>query len=165
VLPVGVRLGVDVGSVRIGVAVSDPAAAMALPLEVVPADRHGGADLDRVAELARSYGALEVVVGLPLTLRGEEGAAAAAARSFADRLAPRVAPVRVRMVDERLSTVTAAAELRAAGVSSREGRGKVDASAAAVLLQSALDADRAARAAADKHETPVPGADQDDSTT
>lgn len=147
-LPEGVRLGVDVGSVRIGVAVSDPAASIALPLEAVPADRYGGTDLARIAELAAAYAVVEVVVGLPLTLRGEEGAAAGAARSFADRLAPRVAPARVRMVDERLSTVTAATSLRAAGVSSREGRGKVDAAAAAVLLQAALDTDRAARASA-----------------
>jgi putative Holliday junction resolvase len=95
-----------------------------------------------------AYAAVEVVVGLPLTLRGEEGTAAGAARSFADRLTAVVTPVRVRMVDERLSTVTAATSLRAVGVSSRQGRGTVDAAAAAVLLQAALDADRAARASA-----------------
>jgi putative holliday junction resolvase len=148
VLPEGVRLGVDVGSVRIGVAVSDPAAHVALPLEVVPADRYGGSDVARIAELAAAYAVVEVVVGLPLTLRGEEGAAAAAARSFGDRLVARVAPARVRFVDERLSTVTAAASLRASGVSTRQGRGTVDAAAAAVLLQAALDTDRAARASA-----------------
>jgi putative Holliday junction resolvase len=149
VLPEGVRLGVDVGSVRIGVAVSDPAGAVAVPLEVVAADRYGGTDLERIVELVREYAAVEVVVGLPLTLRGEEGAAAAAARSFRDRLDPQVGPtVRVRMVDERLSTVTATTRMRAAGVSTRQGRGTVDAAAAAVLLQAALDADRAARASA-----------------
>ncbi|RKS77747.1 putative Holliday junction resolvase [Motilibacter peucedani] len=135
------RLGVDVGSVRIGVAVSDPRGTVAVPLETVArASRRSGADLARLRELVQEYDAVEVVVGLPLSLSGAEGAAAEAARAFAVRLARAVAPVPLRMVDERLSTVAAHRGLRAAGVTERQGRGRVDASAAAFLLQAALDA-------------------------
>ncbi|RZS89425.1 putative Holliday junction resolvase [Motilibacter rhizosphaerae] len=142
----GVRLGVDVGSVRVGVAVSDPRGTLAVPLETVPrATGRSRTDVDRIAQLVADYAAVEVVVGLPLTLRGEEGAAAEAARLFARRLEGRLGRIPVRFVDERLSTVSATRDLRSAGLGSRESRGRVDASAAAVLLQSALDADRAAQ--------------------
>jgi putative Holliday junction resolvase len=138
----GVRLGVDVGSVRIGVAVSDPAGVAAVPVETVARDPRGTADLDRIATLADERDAIEVVVGLPRSLSGAEGAAAEAARGFARRLAARIVPVPVRLVDERLSTVSAGRDLRAAGVSGRKGRRVVDQAAAAVILQTALDTER-----------------------
>lgn len=134
------RLAVDVGSVRVGVARSDPSGLLASPLEVIP---HGRGDLDRLAELVAGHDALEVIVGLPTTLSGREGAAAAAAREVASALAARIAPVPVRLVDERFTTTTAHAVLRQGGKDSRARRGIVDQAAAAVLLQAALDAERA----------------------
>jgi putative Holliday junction resolvase len=135
-----VRLAVDVGSVRVGVARSDPSGMLASPLEVIP---HGRGDLDRLAALVAGHEALEVIVGLPTTLSGREGPAAAAAREVASALAARIAPVPVRLVDERFTTTTAHAVLRQGGKDSRARRGIVDQAAAAVLLQAALDAERA----------------------
>jgi putative Holliday junction resolvase len=134
----GVRLAVDVGSVRLGVARSDPGGILATPLAVVAA---GPRAKDELATLAR--GALEVIVGLPTSLSGREGAAAAGARAFAADLAGRLAPVPVRLVDERFTTTTAHEALRRGGKDSRARRQVVDAAAAAVLLQAALDAERA----------------------
>ena len=136
----GVRLAVDVGSVRIGVARSDPGGVLASPLTVV---RSGSGDLDALATLAASADAIEVIVGLPTSLSGREGAAAAGARSFAAELAGRLAPVPVRLVDERFTTTQAHEALRRGGKDSRARRSVVDAAAAAVLLQAALDAERA----------------------
>ncbi|MBO0829216.1 MAG: Holliday junction resolvase RuvX [Streptosporangiales bacterium] len=135
----GVRLGVDVGSVRVGVAACDPDGVLATP--VVTLSRDAG-DLDALADLATERDALEVVVGLPTSLSGREGPAALAAREYATRVAARVAPVPVRLVDERLSTVTAEHGLRVAGVGGRSRRKVVDQMAAVVILQSALDAER-----------------------
>lgn len=136
------RLGVDVGSVRVGVARSDPGALVVVPVETVPRDAAGRRDLDRIVALVAEYDVLEVVVGLPRTLRGEEGSAAEAARRYATAIARRIAPVGVRLVDERLSTVSAHRSLRDAGVRGRRHRPVVDQVAAVVILQSALDAER-----------------------
>jgi len=136
----GVRLAVDVGSVRVGVARSDPGGILASPLAVLSS---GPDDLDELAELAASADAIEVIVGLPTSLSGREGPAAGGARSFAADLAGRVAPIPVRLVDERFTTTQAHDALRRGGRDSRARRGVVDAAAAAVLLQSALDAERA----------------------
>jgi len=135
----GVRLAVDVGSVRVGVARSDPAGVLATPLATVP---RGRGDLDRLAGLAVASDAIEVIVGLPATLSGREGVAAADARRFAVALAGRLAPVQVRMVDERFTTVTAHDALRSGGRDARARRAVVDQAAAAVLLQAALDSER-----------------------
>ena len=142
----GVRLAVDVGSVRVGVARSDPDGILASPLTVLrpgprkPAER---SELEELATLAASADAIEVIVGLPTSLSGREGAAAAAARSFAADLAGRLAPIPVRLVDERFTTTQAHDALRRGGKDSRARRGVVDAAAAAVLLQAALDTERA----------------------
>ncbi len=136
----GVRLAVDVGSVRIGVARSDPGGILASPLTVLAS---GPADLDELAKLAASEDAIEVIVGLPTSLSGREGTAAQGARSFASELAGRVAPIPVRLIDERFTTTQAHDALRRGGRDSRARRHVVDAAAAAVLLQSALDAERA----------------------
>lgn len=138
----GVRLGVDVGSVRVGVARCDPSGLLATPVETVQR-RQDGADLHRISQLARECDALEIVVGLPRSLSGTEGPAAAAARQYAEAVAGLVRPVPVRLVDERLSTVTAERALRNAGVAGRRHRAVVDQAAAVVILQSALDAERA----------------------
>lgn len=134
----GVRIAVDVGSVRLGVARSDPGGILATPVAVVAA---GTRARDELASLAQ--GAIEVIVGLPTTLSGREGPAATGARAFAADLAQRLAPTPVRMVDERFTTTTAHQALRGGGKDSRARRQVVDAAAAAVLLQAALDAERA----------------------
>jgi putative holliday junction resolvase len=135
----GVRLGIDAGSARIGVARSDPDGILASPVETVPC---GKGDVDRITALAAEYDAVEVVVGLPVSLSGREGPAAATARRFAARIAGRLDPGRVRLFDERLTTVTAANGLRERGVRGRAARKVVDQAAATVLLQAALDAER-----------------------
>ena len=136
----GVRLAVDVGSVRIGVARSDPGGVLATPLTVLAAGPDARAAL---ARLVAGEGAFEVIVGLPTSLSGREGAAAAKARGFAAELAGQLAPVPVRLVDERFTTTEAHGALRRGGKDSRARRQVIDAAAAAVLLQAALDAERA----------------------
>ena len=136
----GVRLGLDPGDARIGVARSDPSGFLATPLETVKRSR---GDLARLAEIVAEEGAVEVVVGLPRSLSGREGPAAAKVRVFAGRLARRIAPVPVRLCDERLSTVSAEAMLRDRGRSGGKRRAVVDMAAAVVILQHALDTERA----------------------
>lgn len=142
----GRRLGVDVGSVRVGVAASDPSGLLATPVRTVQRDPDEAADAPRdlaeVASLVAELGVVEVVVGLPRTLAGAEGAAAAAARQYARRLAVRITPVPVRLVDERLTTVDAHRTLRESGVEGRRHRAVVDQAAAVLILQAALDAER-----------------------
>ena len=139
----GVWVAVDVGSVRVGVARSDPLGSLALPLVTLRRDARTDRDVDELAALVREYEAVGVVVGLPRTLRGEEGAAAAAARAYADLLRPRVAPVPVRFLDERLTTVSAQRKLQQSGVRSRAGRAVIDQAAAVELLEHWLDTRRA----------------------
>jgi putative Holliday junction resolvase len=135
----GVRLGVDVGTVRIGVARSDPGGLLASPLDTV---RRGAGDVGELARLAGENEAMEVVVGLAIGLAGHEGKSAADGRSFAAALAARLAPVPVRLLDERFTTVLAHAALEQGGHGSRARRQAVDKAAAALLLQGALDAER-----------------------
>ena len=134
----------DVGDVRIGVARSDPSGLIATPLETVP---RGRGDLARLHALAAEDDAVEVVVGLPRSLSGGEGPAAAKVRLFARRLADAVAPVPVRLCDERLSTVSAEAVLRERGKKGQKRRAVVDQAAAVVILQNALDTERGTGAA------------------
>lgn len=136
----GVRLGVDPGDARIGVARSDPSGILATPVETI---QRGRGDLQRLHKLVVEYGAIEVVVGLPRSLGGGEGPAAAKVRRFAARLARRVHPVPVRLCDERLTTVSAEAMLRERGRRGRDRRSVVDQAAAVLILQQALDTERA----------------------
>ncbi|HET8560666.1 MAG TPA: Holliday junction resolvase RuvX [Marmoricola sp.] len=135
----GVRLAVDPGDARIGVASSDPSGLLATPVETVP---RGRGDLDRLATLVDEHRAVVVYVGLPRSLSGREGPAAGKARAFAVELAARVSPVPVRLYDERLSTVTAEAVLRQQGRKGRRRRAVVDQAAAVVILQAVLDTER-----------------------
>jgi len=138
----GARVAVDVGTVRVGVAASDPRGVLASPVATLARDPRGGADLAAVAALVRERDAVEVVVGLPRTLAGRDGASAEMARDYAAALTPLVAPAAVRLVDERLTTVVAERALRAGGVRGRSARGVVDQAAAVALLQGVLDAAR-----------------------
>lgn len=136
----GVRIGIDPGDARIGVARSDPSGFLATPVETV---RRGRGDLRRIARIVAEEEAVEVVVGLPRSLSGREGPAAAKVRDFAAGLAQRVAPVPVRLVDERLTTVSAEAMLRDRGKKGQQRRAVVDMAAAVMILQHALDTERA----------------------
>ncbi|MFI9842686.1 Holliday junction resolvase RuvX [Nonomuraea sp. NPDC051941] len=152
----GTRIGVDVGSVRIGVARSDPSGFLATPVETV---RRGKGDLDRIAAIAAEHEAIEVIVGLPTSLSGREGQAAGLARQFAADLAVRLAPTPVRLFDERLTTVAATHGLRASGMKAKKQRGVVDQAAAVVLLQDALDSERATERPPGRPVVPPPAAD------
>jgi putative Holliday junction resolvase len=127
-------LAVDVGTVRVGVAASDPHRILASPVETVAAPGHA-----RVAALVAERDAVLVVVGLPTSLSGRsESASADMARSWAAELATRVG-VPIELVDERLTTVEATAAMRASGRSSRRSRSVIDQAAAVALLQGFLD--------------------------
>lgn len=141
---VGVRLGVDVGKARIGVARCDRDGLLAVPVETVPRTDAAAA---RIAALAIEYDAFEVLVGLPVSLSGGHTASTDDARAFAAELASAVA-VPIRLVDERLSTVSAHAALRSAGRSQKSSRRIVDQVAAVVLLQQAVDVEKSTGAPA-----------------
>lgn len=132
----GVVVAVDVGTVRVGVAASDPDRLLASPVETVAAPGHA-----RIVEIVHEREAVLVVVGLPTSLSGEAASASAdMARDWTAVLAPLVAPVEVRLVDERLTTVAATAALRASRRSAKRSRSVVDQAAAVALLQGVLDA-------------------------
>ncbi|WP_353814209.1 Holliday junction resolvase RuvX [Agromyces sp. SYSU T00266] len=142
----GARLGIDVGRARIGVARCDPSAILAVPVETVARSAgDDGSDLRRVLELASEFEAFELVVGHPLSLSGRPTASTADAVGFAERLAATGAAV--RLVDERMSTVSAQQALRSAGKSTRKQRPIIDQAAAVIILQHAIDAERASGSA------------------
>ncbi|GAA4848074.1 Holliday junction resolvase RuvX [Saccharopolyspora rosea] len=124
---------------RVGVALSDPAPMLATPLVTLQRDAEGGTDLTRLAELVVEHEVVEVVVGMPKTLAGRHGQAAEAAQEYGEALAGRIAPVPVRFVDERLTTVTASRVLSQRGVKGRKQRAVVDQAAAVEILQAYLD--------------------------
>lgn len=135
-------LGVDVGTVRVGLALSDPTGTLASPLETLRRARDG-ADLDRLAALVVEHEVSEVVVGEPVHLSGASGASAQDAADYAQELADRIPDVPVNLIDERLSTVTAASHLRDGGIDSRRQRAVIDQAAAVVILQQYLDSRKA----------------------
>jgi putative pre-16S rRNA nuclease len=147
----GRRLGIDVGTVRIGVAVCDPDGILATPLETVRRDKTDK-HLARLVKLAGEQDAVEIVVGLPRTLKDRASSSALDAIEVADALALRVAPTPVRMADERLTTVTAQRSLREAGVRAKGQRQMIDQVAAVGILQNWLDMRRTVLAAAARNE-------------
>lgn len=136
----GALLAVDVGTVRVGVAASDPQGRLAVPVATLG---RGRGDMDALVDMARERGVAGVIVGLPRSLSGGEGPAAQASRAYAADLARRLAPTPVRLVDERFTTTSASQGLRDAGVASRRARHVVDQVAATAILQVALDTARA----------------------
>lgn len=142
----GRRLGIDVGSVRVGVALCDPDGVLATPLATVPRDVAHRTDLARIADLVAEHDVAGIVVGLPRTLAGREGPAAEAARAFAAALArhleARRAAVPIAFADERLTTVVATRQMRESGRKGRRQRAVVDQVAAVAILQGWLDAHR-----------------------
>lgn len=135
----GVRLGVDVGSVRVGVARSDPHGILATPVATLARDESRESDLDALRDLVLELDVVEVVVGLPRTLRGAVGQAATAAHGYGELLARRIAPVPVVYVDERLTSVSANRMLADRGIREKSRRSVVDQAAAVTILQSRLD--------------------------
>ena len=138
----GRRLGIDVGTVRIGVASSDKDATLDTPVETVRRvtgfkDRDGE-DIERLLELIADYEAVEVVVGLPTNLNGDGSRSVKHAKEIAFRIRRR-SDVPVKMADERLTTVAAAQSLRASGVREKDARSVIDQAAAVEILQSWLD--------------------------
>jgi putative Holliday junction resolvase len=131
-----------VGTVRVGVALSDATGMLASPLETLRRAKDQR-DLDRLAELVVTHEVVEVVVGLPRHLSGASGVSAHDASTYASSLTSRIGVVPVHLVDERLSTVTAASHLRAGGIDSRRQRSVIDQAAAVVILQTYLDTARA----------------------
>jgi putative holliday junction resolvase len=137
----GRRLGIDVGAVRVGVALSDPDEVLATPLATVARDVLHGTDLATIAGMVAEHDVVGVVVGLPRTLAGREGPAAEAAREFGAALAGRFA-VPIEFADERLTTVVATRQMRESGRKGRRQRAVVDQVAAVAILQGWLDARR-----------------------
>jgi putative Holliday junction resolvase len=142
----GRRLGIDVGTVRIGVAVCDPDGILATPLETVRRDKTNK-HLGRLVKLVGEHDAVEIIVGLPRTLKDKSSSSARDAVELADALAARLATVPVRMADERLTTVSAQRSLREAGVRAKGQRQMIDQVAAVGILQTWLDQRRSALAA------------------
>ncbi|MEV8253968.1 Holliday junction resolvase RuvX [Rhodoglobus sp. NPDC076762] len=136
----GTRIGVDVGKVRVGVARSDPHGMLATPVETV---QRAKASVKRVLKFALEYDAVEIVVGLPIALSGRDTASTGDARVFAQQLADR-SEVPVRLVDERMTTMSAQTALRASGRTTKNSRSVVDQVAAVIILQHALDFERSA---------------------
>jgi putative Holliday junction resolvase len=136
----GVWLAVDVGTVRVGVAKSDPGGILASPLATLQRDVVENSDITELAQLTHDLGAVGVVVGLPRTLAGREGKSAEMARAYGVLLAAKIAPIPVRHLDERLTTVSAQRKLHQNGVrGSKAVRAIIDQAAAVELLEHWLD--------------------------
>ncbi|WP_427018032.1 Holliday junction resolvase RuvX [Pseudarthrobacter sp. P1] len=144
--PKGAKLGVDVGTVRVGLAACDPDSILATPVRTLSRDVKKNSDIAIVLREVRERGIVEIFVGLPRTLKGAEKASAEMARAYANLLVGALVgaelSVPVRLVDERLSTVSAHQSLRAAGMDSRDHRKVVDQVAAAGILQHAIDMEK-----------------------
>lgn len=138
-VPGGIWFAVDVGSVRVGVARSDPRGMLAVPVTTLARDPERDRDIVELAGLLAEYEAIGVVIGLPRTLAGREGPSAEMARDYGARLAARVDPLPVEFLDERLTTVSAQRKLQQGGVRGRAGRAVIDQAAAVELLQHWLD--------------------------
>lgn len=137
----GVRLGLDVGTVRIGVARSDERGIVCLPVETVHVQRDHS-EIDDLLDIIDEYDPIEIVVGLPRHLKGTEGQNAHMARSVANRIAARWRGGRICMVDERLTSNQAHSRLRDSKVETHRHREMVDQVAAQIILELALESER-----------------------
>ncbi len=148
--PRGVKLGVDVGMARVGLAASDPDGILATPVKTLSRDAKRNSDIKIVVKEAATRGACQIFVGLPRTMKGEEKASAEMARKYADILVALLQEsgldVPVHLIDERLTTVSAHQALHKAGMDSREHRKVVDQVAAVEILQHAMDMQKARNA-------------------
>lgn len=142
-IPAGRVIGIDLGSRRIGLAVSDSGQTVATPTAVITRSGDTAVDHKAVASVVEEYGAVGAVVGLPLSLSGSSGPAAAAVREEVEALGDMLR-VEVETVDERFTTRVASSAMRAAGRKARRQRDVIDAAAAAELLQTWLSRRQAA---------------------
>ena len=133
----GPRLAVDVGKVRIGIAICDREAILSSPLDAVARLSSSSETVNSIAQLADTHGVIEVYVGDPLSLSGRETDSTSDARLFALELSKALS-VPVRMIDERLTTVSAKAKLRASGLNAKDSKLIIDSSSAVEILESAL---------------------------
>ncbi|RZU61476.1 Holliday junction resolvase RuvX [Zhihengliuella halotolerans] len=142
----GVRIGIDVGLARVGVAHSDPDALLASPWKTLKRDVKKNSDLRVLVQYVRDQQAVTVYVGLPRSMNGGETASTTMARDYAAELLARLQTEKldaeVRLVDERLTTVSAHKSLHAAGVDGRQHRRVVDQVAAVAILQQAIDMEK-----------------------
>ena len=134
----GSRLAIDVGTVRIGLAVSDPDSILSTPLPALIRSKLLGETLQEILSLISDNGVIEVYVGDPLSLSGEETASTQDARQFALQLAE-LTSVPVRLVDERLTTVTASSKLRLNGLNAKAAKDLIDSASAVEILEQALN--------------------------
>lgn len=141
----GRRLGLDVGTVRIGVSLSDPDGILATPLETVDATSGDRNALTRIRSLIDENFIVEVIVGLPVSMRSRRTQSTARAEKYASHLGEDLDGIPVRLVDERMSTVAATSAMHASGVSEKKGRSRIDQAAAVHILQGWLDARRSYR--------------------
>ncbi|WP_300344278.1 Holliday junction resolvase RuvX [Nesterenkonia sp.] len=140
----GVRLAVDVGDTRVGLAASDPDALIATPVMTLRRDPNRSSDIRMLGTIAADRAARVIYVGLPLSLSGAETASTQKARDYASELAAdlseRGIDAQVRLIDERLTTVSASAKMRSAGVAAKDQRPSIDQAAAVEILTHALEA-------------------------
>ncbi|WP_062078941.1 Holliday junction resolvase RuvX [Demequina globuliformis] len=134
----GVRLGVDVGKVRIGIAASDPEGRLAFPVTTV---KRGPRSVEEILDIISEREARQVFVGLPRKLSGELGPSAEDAMDIGQQIAERTDAV-VRLVDERFSTASASASMRQAGRNAKQQREVIDQAAAVVILETALETEQ-----------------------
>ncbi|WP_225443146.1 Holliday junction resolvase RuvX [Lolliginicoccus lacisalsi] len=137
----GRRIGIDVGTVRIGIAASDPDGILASPVTTITrkdTDASRSGEIPPILDIIDEYGAVEVIVGLPRTMRGEHGVAARMAVDLAEQLRARTS-IPIRMADERLTTVMAQRDLRLSGKRAKQQRALIDQAAAVAILQAWLD--------------------------
>ncbi|WP_276669785.1 Holliday junction resolvase RuvX [Schaalia cardiffensis] len=137
----GVRIGVDVGTVRVGVARCDPDGILTMPVETL-IRQEDRSDIDHIGEIVDEFCAIEVIVGLPRHLKGGEGVSAKGARRYALRIKTLRPEIRVALVDERLTSNQAHARLRASGISEKDHRPIIDQVAAQIILEQALEEER-----------------------
>jgi putative Holliday junction resolvase len=137
----GRRIAIDVGKVRLGIALCDQEGILASPLEAIKRASDTADTISALVELVSLHQAVEVYVGEPLSLSGKETESTNDARMIAVELA-RCLSIPVRMIDERLTTVTAAAKLRAAGINSRDSKSIIDSASAVEILESALSLEK-----------------------
>lgn len=135
----GVRVGIDIGTVRIGVSRCDRDGLLATPVKTVL--RGEASPLDALVKIITDLDAIEIIVGLPLSLSGSHTASTEDALSVARQLSD-VVSAPIRMIDERLTTVSAHSAMRSVGKSQKESRSVIDQVAAVMILQHALDSER-----------------------
>lgn len=142
----GVRLAIDVGQARVGVAATDPSGILASPVTTLKRDHKQLRDISKCLSIAEERNATRIYVGEPINLRGQDTASTTDARNYAEQLAKKLAQagksIDVVMIDERLSTASASRQMSMMGRSTRKQRSVIDQAAAVEILEHALDMEK-----------------------